>query len=320
MLLSELNQDWQQDCLRLMATGVLSKRKIAKVLKVPKSTLSDFARAYEQFKKTGTQSAGDSSKPCTHLFIPDCQVKPGISLEYLRWIGEYIVRKKPDVVVNAGDFADFPSLSHWDMGKKAAEGKRVLQDIEAVKEGMNVMMAPLYRLQAEQRAKGEPVYSPRLVITLGNHCDRLTRYVESRPELHGFLSLDSLEYEKHGWEVVPFLTPIVINGISYCHYFVNVMTGKPLGGNAETLLKTIGTSFTAGHAQKLSVATRYLQTTGEAQWGLVAGSAYVHHEDYKGEQGQHHWKGIVLKNNVRNGNYDPSFVSMEWLEQEYGER
>lgn len=313
----DCTQDWQQQVIALHLTNTMSRREIARCVGKKRSTVLDFIRAYESTLKPKNEVTDTDGKPVTHLFIPDCQVKPGISLEYLRWIGEYIVRKRPDVVVNAGDFADFPSLSHWDMGKKAAEGKRVLEDIEAVKAGMNVLMAPLYKLQAEQRAKGEPVYSPRLVITLGNHCDRLTRYVESRPELHGFLSLDSLEYEKHGWQVVPFLTPIVIDNISYCHYFVNVMTGKPLGGNAETLLKTIGCSFTAGHAQKLSVATRYLQTTGEAQWGLVAGSAYVHHEDYKGEQGAHHWKGIVLKNNVRNGNYDPSFVSMEWLEREY---
>lgn len=305
------NENWQIAALTLDKTNCISRRGIARELGIKRSTCLDFLKKYSDFK----QEPEEKSK--SHLFIPDCQVKPGIPLDYLDWIGQYVVRKRPDVVVNAGDFADFPSLSHWDIGKKAAEGKRVLADIAAVNKGMEILLAPLRKLQAEQLAIGEEVYSPRLVMTLGNHCDRLTRYVESRPELDGFLSLDSLNYEKFGWEVVPFLTPIVIDKISYCHYFVNVMTGKPLGGTAETMLKTIGTSFTAGHSQKLSVATRYLQTTGEAQWGLIAGSAYVHEEHYKGSQGAHHWKGIVLKNNVRDGNYDPTFVSMEWLAKEY---
>lgn len=40
--------EWQHDALKLLATGVMSKRAIARELKVPKSTLSDFARKYEQ--------------------------------------------------------------------------------------------------------------------------------------------------------------------------------------------------------------------------------------------------------------------------------
>ena len=45
-----------------------------------------------------------------HLVIPDCQVKSDVPLENLEWIGRYIVDKKPDVIINIGDFADMPSL------------------------------------------------------------------------------------------------------------------------------------------------------------------------------------------------------------------
>ena len=41
-----------------------------------------------------------------HLVIGDTQVKPGISLAYLSWIGKYIVDKQPEVIVMIGDFAD----------------------------------------------------------------------------------------------------------------------------------------------------------------------------------------------------------------------
>ena len=58
-----------------------------------------------------------------HLIIPDCQVKDGVPLEYLEWIGHYIVEKKPDVIINIGDFADMPSLSSYDVGKKSFEGR-----------------------------------------------------------------------------------------------------------------------------------------------------------------------------------------------------
>jgi len=59
------------------------------------------------------------------MFIPDSQVRPGESTNYLAAIGQYIVDKKPDVVVCAGDFWDFPSLSSYDKGKTAFEGRRL---------------------------------------------------------------------------------------------------------------------------------------------------------------------------------------------------
>ena len=66
-----------------------------------------------------------------HLIIPDTQVKRGVDLSYLEWIGKYIVDKKPDVIVQIGDFADMPSLSSYDVGKKSFEGRRYKDDIEA---------------------------------------------------------------------------------------------------------------------------------------------------------------------------------------------
>ena len=66
-----------------------------------------------------------------HLVIPDVQIKPGQDLSFLRVIGEYIVEKQPDVIVCLGDFADMPSLSSYDVGKKSFEGRRYKDDIKA---------------------------------------------------------------------------------------------------------------------------------------------------------------------------------------------
>ena len=300
---------WQKAALELATQGI-SWRSIATRLGKSKSTVSDFLR--QQEPKT------EYKEGKTHLFIPDSQVRKGVSLDFLRWIGEYIVRKRPDVIIHAGDFADMESLSSYDKGKRTAEGKRVQQDIDVAIKAMTILLAPLRKLQAEQRARGEKVYEPRMVLTLGNHEDRITRHVNVNPELHGFLSVDSLKYEEFGWEVVPYLTPIVIDGIAYCHFFQNNMTGKPLGGSTLNMLKTIGTSFTQGHKQTLDVATRFLPSNGQQQWGIVAGAAYTHDEDYKGVQGNKHWRGIILKHNVNNGSYDPLFISLDWLEKRYG--
>lgn len=305
--------EWQQSAIALANTGVMSWRQISKTLKVSKSTVSDFLRKYEGFK-----AAPEDIDGVTHLVIPDSQVRPGVSLEYLRWIGEYIVRKQPEIIIHLGDFCDFESLSSYDKGKKSAEGKRVQADIQASLEGMATLLGPMRKLQEQQKVEGVAIYSPRMVLTLGNHEDRLTRHVEANPELHGFLDMSVLEYEKFGWEVVPFLTPININGVNYCHYFPNVMTGRALTGTAQNMLKTIGESFTMGHRQTLDVATRFLPSSGAQQWGLIAGAGYKHSEHYKGVQGNHHWRGIIVKHRVKDGSYDPLFISLDWLESEYG--
>jgi len=61
--------------------------------------------------------------------IPDCQVKPGVDLSYLTWIGKYLAEKKPDVIVCIGDFADMESLSLYDVGKKSFEGRTYKADL-----------------------------------------------------------------------------------------------------------------------------------------------------------------------------------------------
>ena len=108
----------------------------------------------------------------TILIIPDCQTKPGVPLEHLDWLGKYITRIKPDVIVNLGDFFDMPSLSSYDKGTAKIEGKRVVEDIEFSRKALERITKPLEKL------KGKGVgYDPRLVFLLGNHEQRLERYV-----------------------------------------------------------------------------------------------------------------------------------------------
>jgi len=270
----DVKSDWKSQAVKLDSVGIMSWRQISKVLGVPKSSLSDYLRGCVK-SDTGV-SVVKSEKPAnegrTHLYIPDSQVREGVPLEFLTHIGKYIVKKQPSVIVHAGDFADMESCSTYDKGKRSAEGKRIQADINVSIKAMGMLLAPLREYQALQRSLGEKVYEPRMVMTLGNHEARLTRHVNAHPELHGFLGIKDLRYEEFGWEVIPFLTPVVIDDISYCHYFPNVMTGKPLSGSVANMLKTIGTSFTQGHRQTLDVATRFLPTTGQQQWGIVAGA------------------------------------------------
>lgn len=255
----------------------------------------------------------------THVVIPDTQCKPGVPTAHLNWIGQYIVDhfagKDNIKIIHIGDHADMPSLSSYDKGKKSMEGRRYIEDIKAANEGFAILCRPLANYNAKRKMFKEKQWWPERHILLGNHEDRITRACQEDAQLDGILSLDDLNYGKHGWKVHPYLKPVFIDGVGYCHYWQNPMSGKPYGGAVATRLKTIGHTFTMGHQQLLDYSIRFVQ--GRSQHGLVAGACYLHDEEYKGFQGNAHWRGIIVCHEVVNGSYDPMFLSLDYLCRRY---
>lgn len=286
-----------------------SQRKACELLGVSRSTMQDtLKRRADQFDSDNTVLSEKTTLGQKVLYIPDPQVKDGCDLSYLSWIGKYAADKKPDVIVCAGDFFDFPSLSSYDKGKLSFEGRRLKKDLEVGILGMDTLMEPIL---------SEKGWLPRLVFTMGNHEERLLRVSSFSPEFDGFIGYDLLKLEDYGWEVHDFLKPVEICGIFFVHYLANPFTGKPYGGNAMNQLKTVGCSFVVGHKQTLDVAIRPT-IDGKMQLGIIAGASYPHDEDYKGYQGNNHFRGIVMLHNAKNGFADPCFVSLDYLETKYG--
>lgn len=248
----------------------------------------------------------------THLVIPDTQVKPGVPTAHLEWIGQYIEDQRPDTVIHLGDHWDMPSLSSYDRGKKAMEGRRYAVDVDAGNRALRLLTAAVK--DANRGKRQAQRYSPRWVLLRGNHEHRIARAVEDDARLEGAVSLDHLE--SPGWEVHGFLDPVHIDGVTYAHYLYNPMTGRPYGGQSiDTRLKTVGHSFTMGHQQGLWYGLR--PTIRGTHHGLVAGSCYLHDEEYLGPQATRYWRGVVVCHEVNDGTYDPMFVSLDYLCRKY---
>src|SRR6185503_3149216 len=126
-----------------------------------------------------------------HGIVPDTQAKPGVSLNHMKWAGDYFAEKKPDVLVHVGDHWDMPSLSHYDKGTMAAEGRAYEDDIKAGNLAMDLFMAPIRAEQSRQKRRGIRPWKPRMVFTIGNHEQRIMRHVNANPELRGTLSYDA---------------------------------------------------------------------------------------------------------------------------------
>lgn len=246
-----------------------------------------------------------------HLFIPDTQVKEGVNTDHIQAAGNYAVDKRPDVIIVAGDWWDMPSLSVYDKpGSKAFEGRRYKKDVEEGRAAMERFLKPL------RRARG---YRPRLVFTMGNHEERIARAINRNPaELDGIIGYSDLGLEDYGFEVHDFKEIIQIDGILYSHLFVNQQSlmKSTIGGTITNRLQKIGHSFTMGH-QQTKLTGEVTTATGEVRRGLVAGAFYSHDEDYLGPQGNHYWRGIIMKHEVQNGNYDLMEVSLNYLVENY---
>lgn len=251
----------------------------------------------------------------THLVLPDAQIRPGDDTEFLACIGRYIVKKKPDVIVNLGDFADMPSLSSYDVGRKSFEGRRYLHDIEATRNAMEALLKPLWDHNEQQRKNGKKQYKPRMVLTMGNHENRINRAVDLDAKLEGVLSTDSLGYVGYGWETHDFLDVVIIDGVAYSHYFVTGVAGRPASSAAAQFRKT-NMSCIAGHQQGLQIHTGN-RADGALLTSIIAGSCYEHNEDYLGPQGNKHWRGFLVLHEVQNGEFNLMPVSLDWVKKKY---
>lgn len=250
-----------------------------------------------------------------HFIIPDVQVRPGDDFTFLRKIGQYIADKKPDVIVCLGDFADMPSLSSYDVGKKSFEGRRYTNDIDAAVEAMNALMLPISNEQIRLQMNKKRRWNPRLVMTLGNHENRINRAVNNDPKLEGLLRMEDLGYERFGWEVHPFLDVVVIDDIAYSHYFPTGIAGRP-ATTANAQLSKKHMSCVAGHQQGLQIATAH-RADGRRLTSIIAGSCYEHNEDYLGPQGNKHWRGCLMFHEVNDGQFDLMPVSLDFLNKRY---
>lgn len=249
-----------------------------------------------------------------HAFLPDFQIKPGVRTDHMEWIPHFLAEKEPDTVIFAGDWADMPSLSSYDKGKKSFEGRRYTNDINAFQRSVD-------RFFEAFEAARAGTYWPRFVFLTGNHEDRISRAVEYQPELEGLISIEQdihLPLKARGVECYQFLDITYIDGIAYSHYFVNTTTlmKRVVGGTIDNRLKALGHSFTMGHQQTLMYGLKY-GMGGKCIHGLVAGACYLHNEEYMGPQGNDHWRGMVYKHEVRDGSYDPMMVSLDYLRRRY---
>lgn len=253
------------------------------------------------------------SKQETHLVVPDIHATPGQTNRRAEWLGELINDIRPTTVVVLGDCADMPSLCSYDRGKKSFQGRTYKADIDSHLDFQDRLWSTVRKAKRKM---------PRRVCLIGNHEQRIDRAIETQPELEGVISYGDLGLSNWYGDVVHYngATPgsIEIDGISYSHYLVAGVSGRPISGehHAYSLLAKKFSSCVVGHSHTLDYCVRTRQD-GKKIMGLVAGVFQEHNSSYAGESGKLWWRGVCLLKGVDNGTYDPEFISLARMKKAY---
>ena len=243
----------------------------------------------------------------THLVIGDPHCNPKASNDRFLWAGKLARDLKPDTIVCMGDFSSLDSLSSYDKGKKSFEGRRYKKDIDHAHDAL------------EKFNKGLNGRRSRKVMLLGNHEDRIDRIVDETPELDGTISTKDLKFKEFGWEVIAYQEPVAIDGVHYCHNYPTGIMGKPISGDniARSLLLKNKVSSTVGHCHLFDYSMCTIPT-GRKVLGLSAG-CYLHHkEEYARNTQRLWWSGLIVKRNVRQGEYDIETIEYNTVKRRYG--
>lgn len=248
-----------------------------------------------------------------HAFIPDVQLTPYSLTDHLTAAANYLHEKRPDKIIIIGDWWDFPSLSSYDKaGSRGWENKDYSLDLEI---GRTELDRFLRRVKGKQRK-----WKPEVHFCYGNHEERILRASDDAYNRRFSSSLTkdyfaltegyALDVHGHG-----FLDIVNLDGIMYSHYFVNPdsMFSNAIGGNMSNKLNKLGGSFSMGHQQVYQTGEKFT-ADGRRMRGLVCGRFYQDEQEYLGPQkNKQSWSGIIIKNEVKNGDYDLCEVSMNYL-------
>lgn len=272
--------------------------------------------------------AATSNEPLRVMVIGDPHVDPGESLEARsRWVAaaRFACRQRPDVIVWIGDHWGLESINQDSKGRGGkgrgarAPKRSFLQDIEAGREAIDAFEGEIkrYNTRASRSGKRELVYDPRRVFCLGNHEMFVDRAGSALEEYVDMLSTEKWISEwlrARKFHVVPFLTPYGINGVDFVHYVKHGAKGAVV--QIAHALRLIGRSTVWGHTHIFGYAEREIRRVGrESEWDKWL-CLPTFKDPARLEVGQQ--SGIVLLDDVLNGNFTHSIVSTDRLLRDYG--
>ena len=250
------------------------------------------------------------------LVIPDQHSDPRFENKRADYLGKYILDVRPTVVVNLGDCADMASLCSYDRGKRSFFGRNYRTDINHHLDFQDRLWHPIRRAKKKM---------PRAIVLEGNHENRVEKALYLSPELINTMGFEDFQFKEYYDDIVRYegSAPgtIEINGVTFSHYLVSGVMGRPIGGvhSASSLVASCLTSVVVGHSHITDYHIR-TDSRGRRVSGLVAGCYFEYDNEWAGKQvNRLYWRCVIMLHNVENGTYDPEWISIDRLKAEYGD-
>jgi len=243
---------------------------------------------------------------------------PSVPNDRFDWLSDFIYDVRPDYVVDLGDGADLKSLNSYDTRyPKAIVAQNYESDIQCYNDAQERLRRK-FRVMKKKR--------PAFFGLEGNHENRIKKAIANDPRLEGskygisfsHLQTDVWFDEYHEYNnSAPAIADY--DGISYAHYIASGNYGTAMSGlhHAYGIIQKRHNSTTVGHSHKRSMFFKD-DAHPHPTIGLVAGCFKGAKEGWAGQANLEWWKGVIVKRNIRDGYYEPEFVSLERLRDIYG--
>lgn len=260
------------------------------------------------------------------LVIGDPHSSPDSSNDRFVALGKLILDIKPDVVVQIGDFLNLDSISFHERGNAIFRANHPLSsDIAAGKDAYNKMMTPIREYNKKKAAQHKKLYTPRLLWHIGNHEDRVVRYLLDKPEFVGmFPDVSMVGVEADGWEIIPYKYYSYVKGVAFTHVPMNKRENQPLRGEyvAKKVLEGQTQTTVFGHTHRLLVhdMSRHSENGKQLIQAINVGwfGDYDPHYVKGNEDSLDWWSGVVILDHLDdNGSVDISTISMERIKYRY---
>ena len=182
------------------------------------------------------------------IVLPDVHLDTTIPKAY-QIVKKFIAKEKPDEIVLLGDFMDLSSLSAWDMDKKRLmEGRRFQKEVDVANKELDYLQK----------------YCKKITYLMGNHEDRLDRYLDKNPEMEGVIELDKvLSLTERNIQSIPYNKLYKVGHLYFTHglYHNTHYTKKTL--------ESLGCNVIVGHLHRPQTSfTTAKMTEAKMCWGL----------------------------------------------------
>lgn len=258
------------------------------------------------------------------LVIPDSHASPQSPNTRFEALGNLLVERRPDVIVNIGDMADMSTLSSYDKGLKQAWNKTYKADCESVRNAQEKLFKPLHKYNNTMGKKKKAGYHPRTIHTLGNHCaGRYESHLQKNPEFEGHIDISDLKYGNYWDEIVPYLQPIIVSNIAFSHFFYVKSSKYPIS-SCRIALKAFHSPMVWGHSHSFDFALDF--GIDGRKISAVNVGCYLEPDSkvrgdtfsYVGKGSLRWWNGVVMLNDVNEyGEFDLETISTDRIYREY---